>query len=372
MNLQIIGINASRTRSGGGLVHLTKILENYSFDINRFSEIHIWGHVDIIDIIPENSLFIKHTAFDSKKGILYKIFWERFILPIELKKFHCKLLINLDAGSVCRFIPNITISRDMLSYEKGILKKYFFSMSWLRLIALKYVQIWSLKKASKAVFLTDYARKVIEMESKTSFNSLLIPHGIELFNFNRYEKLPFFSDAFCDVVYVSNFDFYKNQDAVISAFQLLFRKYSNLRLHLVGSFSNKSYYSKCKKMANNDKRIIFHGSIRQSEIQNFLCNSDILLFASSCENMPNTLLEYMTVKKPIMCSNKGPMPEVLGKWDYYFNPEDVSCIVRTMENLLSNSKAWYELSNITFQRVQEFSWKRSSDQLFNLATEELT
>ena len=372
MSLQIIGINASRTRSGGGLVHLKKILENYSFDINRFSEIHIWGHVDILDLIPENPLFIKHIAFGSKICIVYQLFWERFILPRELKKLQCKLLINLDAGSVCRYLPNITMSRDMLSYEKGVLKKYFFSMSWLRLICLKYVQIWSLKNTSKAVFLSDYARLVIEMEAKTSFNSILIPHGIELFDFRRYEKLPFFSDNFCDVVYVSNFDFYKNQDTVINAFHMLFRKYPNLRLHLVGSFSNYSYYSKCKKLANNDIRITFHGSIDQSEIQNFLCNSDILLFASSCENMPNTLLEYMTVKKPILCSNKGPMPEVLGKWEYYFDPEDVSNIVRTMGDLISNSESWNELSNITFQRVQKFSWKRSSDELFNLATEILT
>lgn len=368
----IIGINASRTRSGGGVVHLKKILENYSHGSNQFSVIHIWGYEDFLNIIPDNKLFMKHVAFDNRKGVIYQIFWERYILPKELTRFSCNLLINLDAGSLCRFLPNITMSRDMLSYEKGILKKYFISFSWLRLVALKYVQIWSLKSASKAVFLTDYARKVIERESKVTYDSVLIPHGIDLFDFNRFEKLPFFLDDSCDVVYVSNFDLYKNQDTVISAFQILFRKYPNLTLHLVGSFSNNSYYSKCKNLANNDNRIIFHGSIGQSEIQNFLCNSDILLFASSCENMPNTLLEYMTVKKPILCSNKGPMPEVLGEWDYYFDPEDVSSIVITMENLISNNKRWNELSNITFQRVQKFSWKKTSDQLFNLATKILT
>jgi glycosyltransferase involved in cell wall biosynthesis len=368
VSLQRIGINASRTRSGGGLVHLKKILENYSFDIHQFSEIHIWGHVDILDLIPENPLFIKHIAFDSKFGIAYQIFWEKFILSRELKKLHCKLLINLDAGSVCRYLPNITMSRDMLSYEKGVLKKYFFSISWLRLIALKYVQIRSLKNASKAVFLTNYARIVIEKEAKTSFNSILIPHGIDLFDVSRYEKLTFFSDNFYDVVYVSNFDFYKNQDTVINAFHILLRKYPNLRLHLVGSFSNYSYYSKCKNLANNDIRIIFHGPIDQSEIQNFLSNSDILLFASSCENMPNTLLEYMTVKKPILCSNRGPMPEVIGNWEYLFDPEDVTSIVSTMEKVIYNKNTWNELADLSFQRVQKYSWKRSSDELFNLAT----
>jgi glycosyltransferase involved in cell wall biosynthesis len=368
----IIGINASRTRSGGGVIHLKKILENYSHDINQFSEIHVWGYDDILNVIPDNILFIKHIAFDNRKGIFYQIFWEKFILPRQLKRFSCKLLINLDAGSFCRFLPNISMSRDMLSFEKGILEKYFFSRNWLRLVALKYVQIWSLKNASTSVFLTDYARNVIERESKISFNSVIIPHGIDLFNLQKYRKLPIFSDNFCEVVYVSNFDLYKNQDKVISAFNILFRKHSNLRLHLVGAFSNNSYVAKCKQLASDNQRFIFHGSLSQTEVQNFLHNCDMLLFASSCENMPNTLLEYMNAKKPILCSNKGPMPEVLGKWDYYFDPEDVCSIVGTIENLISDSKAWNELSNISFQRVQKFSWKRSSDQLFNLATKILT
>lgn len=367
--MKIIAINASRIKSGGGLIHLEKILYNYNYENNRFSEIHIWGYKDVLNIIPQNELFIKHIAFSDNKNMAYQIFWEMFILPKELNKFRCELLINLDAGSFCRFLPNITMSRDMLSYENGILKKYFFSVSWLRLISLKYVQIWSLKNSSKPVFLTNYAKYVIEKDSKYVYDSVQIPHGIDRLNFDKITRQVSFSKNFHEIVYVSNFDLYKNQDIVIRGFKLLSRKHRNIRLHLVGAFSHNSYFEKCKKMASNDERIIFHGPVKNTEIYSYLCSADILLFASSCENMPNTLLEYMSANKPILCSNKGPMPEILGEWDYYFNPEDELSLVFTLDRLISDFKSWDKLSNTALKRVQKYSWKKSSDDLFNLANE---
>ncbi len=364
-----IGLNASRTRSGGGIVHLEKILENFSFNKFPDVELHIWGYENILIIVPDNKKFIKHIAFSDSKSLAYQLIWEKFILPRELTKNGCDLLINLDAGSFCRFIPNITMSRDMLSYERGIMKNYFFSVTWLRLRALKYVQVWSLKNASKAVFLTNYAQEIIQKTTKHSFESVLIPHGIDKIDFNDIGKRSNFTDRCKEVVYISNFDLYKNQDCVIRAFKLLFDKYANLRLHLVGAFTHKAFYRKCIELANNDERIIFHGSVKHSEVQSYLFSADVLLFASSCENMPNTLLEYMSAKKPILCSNRGPMPEVLGDWNYYFNPEDVNSIVFNLDRLMNDFSLWNDLASLAFERVEKYSWKKCSDALFNLANE---
>ena len=42
-----------------------------------------------------------------------------------------------------------------------------------------------------------------------------------------------------------------------------------------------------------------------------LSKANLFIFASSCENMPNTLLEGMASGLPIACSDRGPMPETL-------------------------------------------------------------
>jgi glycosyltransferase involved in cell wall biosynthesis len=49
--------------------------------------------------------------------------------------------------------------------------------------------------------------------------------------------------------------------------------------------------------------------------------------------MPNILLEAMAAGLPIACSNRGPMPEVLGTAGLYFNPEnpaEIACAIRTV------------------------------------------
>jgi glycosyltransferase involved in cell wall biosynthesis len=366
--MKIIGINASRTRSGGGVVHLLRILENYSFELHEFQSIHIWGFSEVLNSIPNNPSFVIHQAYGKNRSIIFQLFWEKFILPKELKKHKCDLLINLDAGTVCRFKPNITMSRDMLSYENNILKKYFMNVGFIRLIILRFVQINSLKNATRAVFLTDYAKTKIENISRSSFNSVLIPHGVDLFDYSTYKSLSIFEDACYNIVYVSNFDLYKNQIEVIKAFKILSVKIENIKLHLIGAFSNLRYYNKCKTLIDGRDNVIIHGAVPHAQIQNMISNADVLLFASSCENMPNTLLEYMSVKKPIICSNRGPMPEVLGDWDYYFDPEDVCSLVLAFEKLFADRNRWEILSNISFTRVQLFNWKRSSNDLFNLAS----
>ena len=66
--------------------------------------------------------------------------------------------------------------------------------------------------------------------------------------------------------------------------------------------------------------------------------ADIFVFASSCENMPNTLIEAMAAGLPIACSNRGPMPEVLQDAGVYFDPEVPSSIAEAIENLLLMKK----------------------------------
>ena len=363
----ILGINASRAKSGGGIVHLKKILEHYSFSQNKFTKIHIWGYENILNQIPSNKIFYKHIAFSSNRSLFYQIFWEKYKLPIQLKKNNCNILINLDAGSFCRFLPNITMSRDMLSYEPGIMNKYFFSILWLRLFALKYVQVWSLRSATKSVFLTKYAKNIIEKFSGKLSNSVMIPHGVDFIDPKKLKKIKIFNKKYIEIVYVSNFDLYKHQDNVIIAFNSLIKKHNNLRLHLVGGYNYDSFYKKCKKLSKNNKRIVFHGNVLHSNISNYLYSADVLLFASSCENMPNTLLEYMTSKKPILCSEKGPMPEVLGEWDFYFDPENVSSVKNAMSDLILQRSIWPDLSLKAYERAKKYSWKKCSKSIFDLS-----
>ncbi|MCK5508766.1 MAG: glycosyltransferase, partial [Desulfobacterales bacterium] len=100
------------------------------------------------------------------------------------------------------------------------------------------------------------------------------------------------------------------------------------------------------------------GFVRHDELPSLLANADLFIFASSCENLPVTLLEAMSVGLPIACSNRGPMPEVLEDGGVYFNPEDPETIASAIENIIINKDLRVSIANRAKELSDQYSWTR--------------
>ena len=105
-------------------------------------------------------------------------------------------------------------------------------------------------------------------------------------------------------------------------------------------------------------------SIPFNELHLRYAEADLGLFASSCENMPNILLETMASGLPIACSKRGPMPEVLGQAGVLFNPEQPEDIARALRESIESPQTRTELARASYGRVQEYSWLRCADETF--------
>ena len=100
-----------------------------------------------------------------------------------------------------------------------------------------------------------------------------------------------------------------------------------------------------------------------------MCIRDRCIFASSCENMPNVLLEGMASGLPIACSDRGPMPEVLGDTGLYFNPEDPDSVAKTLQRLIEAPELREQLAHASSERSREYTWKRCADDTFAFIAE---
>ena len=83
----------------------------------------------------------------------------------------------------------------------------------------------------------------------------------------------------------------------------------------------KKFQNERKSLEKNHKFIEVNPFISQEQLVGEISSSDIFLFASSCENLPITVLEGMISGKPIASSNRGPMPEVLHDGAFFFDPK---------------------------------------------------
>lgn len=373
-----LAINASRAKSGGAKNHLISILSNIDPIKYGFTQVHLWIYSDLKESIPKRSWLHIHSSSFSNQGIFFQLSWEFFILYLILKKRKFNVLLNVDAGSICRFNPSITMSRDMLAFEPGEISRLGFSLGALRQIFLKKIQCSSLKNSIFSVFLTKYASNVIQNCCGTMKNYKIIPHGVSNNFRDHTKKVPWPNNEVdtIKVIYISPISLYKHQWNLVRAISQLRLKKIKIELLLVGPGEKVALKKLQKEIFTSDPNnefVTYLDEVKHDEIPKLLSSSHIFAFASSCENMPNTLIEAMCMGLPIACSNKGPMPEILRNAGEYFDPSSPISIRKAIEKIILDSEYREKISRLAIKYSNEFSWEKSANQLFlalsNLANE---
>ena len=363
----IIGIDCSRTRSGGGLEHITNFLNSYNPKLLGIKKIHLWVYESILKQLPKKNWLKIHTSKYIEGNLLKQIYWQKYILPKEAKKYKCSIFLNTDASTFLSFSPSVTMSRDALSFEPGEMKRYWPSLKYLRLLIIKYIQIYSLKNADGTIFLTKYHKNLLEKFTGKLLNSKIIPHGIKT-NFYNIAKNEFLPSEKIRFIYVSNIALYKHQWNVIYGLNTVSLKLNiNFDLILIGS-SDKG---KAQKLLNNAilkksnlLNVISLGHLKASEIIHNIKKSNFFIFASSCETISNTLIQGMASGLPIACSNRGPLPEVLGRGGIYFDPENIKSIEKAVTKLIHDYNFRNRLVKEAQQRAIKYNWENCAKKTY--------
>jgi glycosyltransferase involved in cell wall biosynthesis len=89
----------------------------------------------------------------------------------------------------------------------------------------------------------------------------------------------------------------------------------------------------------------------------------VFVFPSWIEGFGIPLLEAMICGVPIIASDRGSIPEVLGEAGLVIDAEDEAMLAKYLENLFRSSDERERLSALGYARVQNFSWKDSATKL---------
>lgn len=374
----ILVIDASNIRGGGGLSHLSGILNFANPQTYGFKKVVVYSNIIILNSLPDKSWMVKETHPYLNKSFLWSFFFQIFLLSKHaVKKHHCSLLFVPGGSYLGNFRPFVTMSRNMLPFELKEAYRFKSKISRTRFLLLKLTQSRSFKKASGLIFLTSYAKKTITKQiNLNSINTTIIPHGINLkFKQEPKNQRPlstFSQEKPFELLYVSIITVYKHQWNVVKAVCDLYDNGYPIRLTLIGPVT-KEGYSKLNKVLEEEKNstrcISYLGSVDYEELSKYYKNSDGFVFASSCENMPNILIEAMAAGLPIASSNRGPMPEVLEDGGVYFDPESVDEIYSTLEEFISNEALRDEISQRSYKKTENYSWKDCSEMTFKYLSE---
>lgn len=367
-----VGIDASNLRSGGSLTHIGELLTAAQPEKYGVTRVVVWGGTEVLGRLPSRPWL--ETVYDPAldKPLPVRVLWQQTKLASLARRAACDLLFVPGGTYLGDFRPYVTMSRNLLPFDNSQVRLYGPSPMALKFVLLRLGQARTVRNADGTIFLDDYARSRVVRAVKTLAGpDVIIPHGVaERFRIapKRQKPLSEYSPgAPFKWLYVSTVDAYKHQWRVAEAVARLAEMGLPVRLDLVGPAHPGSMHrlqSVVKRLGAGDY-VHYRGAIPYHELPAVYADCDAFVFASSCENLPNVLLEAMSAGLPIACSNHQPMPKILGSGGVYFDPADANDVARALHHLMMSPEARESHAAVAFERARDYSWQRCADDTFS-------
>lgn len=369
-----LGIDATNIRGGGGLTHLVQLLRACSPEASGFCGITVFAGRKVAGLMPVRPWLKVNSATWMDAPLPMRILGQQFELPRLVKRAGCDLLFSPGGTlpALCS-IPMVTMSQNMLPFESDR-AALFGRWSWMRLKLrlLRLSQGRSFKCAQGVIFLTEFARTSVTISlGGLKGESALVAHGIEprfkmpprpQLGQQSHEQKPL------RLLYVSIQAPYKHHLELIQAVAQLRAQGRSVILLMVGAHS-QPYSGDVKRLRlalDPDGNFLQDlGHVNFEQLHELYQQADAFVFASSCENLPNILIEAMAAGLPIACAHRGPMPEVLRDGGIYFDPECPSSIAQAIATLADCPDLRAHLAERAWQLSQVYSWTRCSRETFD-------
>ena len=370
-----VGIDAVNIRAGGGLTHLSNLLSAFDIKNSNVDSVIVWTSSRTGEVLPRYQWLDVRSSSWMGRNLFFRMFGLFLLLPSLIRRSQCDVVFS--PGGILpqvNSLPLVTMSQNMLPFEPDQSLLFGrFSLMRLKMRVLTIAQTRSFKRAHGLIFLTEYARlNILRVIGSVDAKTTQIPHGIESRfkvqdrRFRRFDDNNFAESI--KIVYVSMFMAYKHQKEVIDSVCRLRCAGLPIEIEFIGS-TYGAYGKECNVLVDKldpDREFLkIKGHVPFDDLHSAFLDADIFLFASSCENLPNILIEGMAARLPIVCSDRGPMPEVLNNAGIYFDPSQPESLYFAIRKLVSDVNLRERLALRAYELSANYSWEKCAKQTFS-------
>jgi phenylacetate-CoA ligase len=252
---------------------------------------------------------------------------------------------------ILRVLPTIVLSkcfgrRLILNYRGGEAPTFFARYRRLVLPALRLVD--------EIVVPSAYLHRVF---AAYGFAAAIIPNFIDLRRF-RYRPRRVLAPR---LLVNRTLEPLYNVRMALEAFSIIEKSHSGARLDVVGGGSEAAMLRDWVS-ARNLQGVHFQGPVPNEAVPRCLDNADILLNPSNADNMPISLLEAFAAGVPVVTTNVGGIPDLVGQANaaLLVRAGDYEAMAARIEDLLNQPEQVVELTRRAKTLVEEMSWERVS------------
>jgi glycosyltransferase involved in cell wall biosynthesis len=172
------------------------------------------------------------------------------------------------------------------------------------------------------------------------------------------------------IVFVGGLAPHKNLHGLLDGFERAIGRahLENVHLALVGDFKGGGFFSNydslCDRVHANPllrDRVHFSGYVSDPDLVALYSCALAVAMPSYSEGFGLPAVEAMACAVPILASDRGALPEVVGDAGIYFDPFDVESISAAIIEMVQNHDLRAQLSVKALARASSFTWQRAAE-----------
>lgn len=204
---------------------------------------------------------------------------------------------------------------------------------------------------------------------KIDRNKLVILH--EAVNHEKFRPMCGFEQKNI-LLTVARIEPVKGIETILNAIPHIVKEISDIRLKVVGSINDKTYFNKLQKIIlqlNCQKLVEFIGPIPNDQLPKFYNDSKVFVLTSKTEGSSISTLEAMSCGKPVVVTRVGGMPTIIKDQlnGFLVEPNNPKVVAQRIIELLKNDSLRDKVGKNARETIEkEFSWDNLIDGLIEL------
>lgn len=304
---------------------------------------------------------VQFEIVDEKwRSPIKNIFWHQFILPGLLRKecvdvLHVPSYRRMIWNAPCPMVSTIHDLAPFRLAEKYDLARMLYGRHVARFLANRQDAILTVSHHTSEDITRFFG--IGSERIKVGWN------GLDHEQFHPLKQNPISDSETPFFLFVSRLEHpAKNHVRLIEAFDRFKTETgSNWRLVLGGSdWHGAEVIREAAANAKHADDIEFPGFVPDEKLPDLYRNAGALVFPSLFEGFGMPPIEAMACGCPVICSDRGSLPEVVGDAALLFDPTDTSELARALTRISEDKDLRHSLNNRGLAQSRRFDWDETA------------
>ena len=279
--------------------------------------------------------------------------WEQFILPQ-----------TLNPGSVIWSPANtgpIAVRNQVLTIHdlSPLEHPEWFHLSFARWYRLLLPVL--LHRVRTIFTPSDFVRNKIMQKFRTN-NIIVTPNGVDRVTFHPQAKQDRYDLHRSYILFVGTLEPRKNLSGLIQAWSEIKDEFKKTFLVIVGAAG--TVFGPLR-LQGELERILFLGYVEEEDLPGIYANAQALVLPSFEEGFGLPALEAMACGTPVVASDGGALPELVGDAGIIFKLSEPGSLSSSLRECLSNQQVHISLKEKGLARAERFSWQTTAERVWN-------